>query len=174
MSTPTQTYSRTARVLHWGMAILMIAMLLFGEDTMGQHDPGLLPSLHASAGFLLLALIVIRIGWRWRVAPHPLSAGSHLEKRLAHLAHFALYAAMLLLPLTGWLAYTEHVHLSKGIPPATAFGLAIPLLPDFGLNWHLAHNLLGKLTLVVIVLHVLAALKHHFLNRDDTLRRMTG
>jgi cytochrome b561 len=78
-----------------------------------------------------------------------------------------------LIPLTGWLAYTEHVKRSLGVPPASLFGLfRIPLLPDFAINWHLIHNWGGKAVLALIGLHALAALKHHFIDRDDTLRRM--
>lgn len=83
-----------------------------------------------------------------------------------------LYAAMLLIPLTGWLAYTEHVRRSMGVRPASWFGFRIPLLPDLGINWHLIHNWGGKLALALIAIHAAAALKHHFYDRDDTLKRM--
>jgi cytochrome b561 len=95
-----------------------------------------------------------------------------LETLAAKLAHVALYAAMVLIPLTGWIAYTEHVRRSLGVRSASLFGLKIPLLPDLGINWHFIHNWGGKLTLLVIGLHVLAALKHHFHDKDDVLRRM--
>ena len=83
-----------------------------------------------------------------------------------------LYVAMALIPLTGWFAYTEHVRRSLGMRPASVFGFRIPLLPDFGINWHLIHNWSGKLVLGLIALHVAAALKHHFYDKDDTIRRM--
>lgn len=84
----------------------------------------------------------------------------------------ALYAAMLFIPLTGWLAYTEHVRRTMGVQSASWFGYPIPLLPDYTINWHRIHNWGGKLVLFLIALHAAAALKHHFWDKDDTLRRM--
>jgi cytochrome b561 len=171
--TPTQDrYTKTARMLHWLMAIPIVALLFVGEHTMGSHDARLLPTLHASAGFVLLALVAFRIWWRWKNPPPAPLGESEWRKTTAHAAHLSLYTAMILLPVTGWLAYTEHVRRSLGVRPASLFGLRIPLLPDFGINWHLIHNWGGKLVLAVVALHVAAALKHHFYDRDDTLRRM--
>jgi cytochrome b561 len=64
------------------------------------------------------------------------------------------------------------VRRSFGVPPASWFGFAIPLLPDLAINWHRIHNWGGKLVLALIALHVAAALKHHFYDRDDTMKRM--
>lgn len=165
-------YTQTARLLHWSMAIPIVVLLLLGERTMGSHDAWLLPTLHASAGFLLLLLVAIRIWWRWKHRPPAPLSKSRWETAASRAAHLALYAAMIFIPLTGWLAYTEHVRRSFGVPPASLFGLRIPLLPDLGINWHLIHNWGGKLVLALIALHAAAAFKHHFYDRDDTLRRM--
>lgn len=154
------------------MAIPIIILLLVGEHTMGDHGAKLLPTVHASAGFVLLVLVGLRLWWRRRHPPPPALTAPGLETLAAKLAHVALYAAMVLIPLTGWIAYTEHVRRSLGVRSASLFGLKIPLLPDLGINWHFIHNWGGKLTLLVIGLHVLAALKHHFHDKDDVLRRM--
>lgn len=170
---PTEKgYTRTARVLHWGMALAIIPLLLTGEQTMGTHDARLLPTVHASAGFVLFVLIAFRVWWRWKHPPPPSLSSSRFETVAAKLSHLALYAGMVLIPLTGWLAYTEHVRRSLGMRPASLFGWRILLLPDFGINWHLIHNWGGKLMLAFIALHVAAALKHHLYNRDTTLTRM--
>ena len=80
---------------------------------------------------------------------------------------------MLIIPLAGWLAFTNHVKRSFGVAPASFFWIAkIPLLPDFGINFHLIHNLAGKAAIALITVHVLAALKHHFWDRDNVLKRM--
>ncbi len=165
-------YTRTARLLHWLMAVIMVAMLITGEQTMSSHGNRTLPTVHASAGFVLLLLLAIRLWWRWNHAPPQAPVRPLWEMRAAKAAHAALYAAMLLLPLTGWLAYTEHVRRSFGTRPASLFGMKIPLLPDFGINWHLIHNWGGTLVLALIALHAAAALKHHFVDRDGTLKRM--
>ena len=171
-ATQSQTYTRAARILHWGMAVAIIPLLLTGEQTMGSHDARFLPTLHASAGFVLFVLVAIRLWWRWKHPP-PLSfSSSPFEMAAAKLSHLALYSGMVLIPLTGWFAYTEHVRRSLGMRPASLFGWRIPLLPDFGINWHLIHNWGGKMLLAFIALHIAAALKHHFYDRDKTLRRM--
>ena len=171
IASPTR-YTRIARILHWLMAVPVVLLLLFGEQTMGRHDARFLPTLHASAGLVIVLLVAFRLYWRWRNTPPPPLDAAVWEKLLARLAHVALYVGMVLLPLTGWLAYTEHVRRSLGMRSASWFGFKIPLLPDFGINWHLAHNWGGKLVLALIALHALAALKHHFYNKDETLRRM--
>lgn len=172
-STPqTSTYNRTARALHWSMAIVIIPMLLLGQQTMGSHDARWLPTLHASLGLVLVFLLVVRLYWRWKHSPPANENGSVWEKLAARGSHLMLYCAMLLIPLTGWLAYTEHVRRSLGARPASWFGFRIPLLPDYAINWHRIHNWGGKLVLALIALHVLAALKHHFYDKDDTLNRM--
>lgn len=173
MSTIQETqYTKVSRLLHWGMALAIIPLLLTGEQTMGGHDARFLPTVHASAGFVLMLLLVVRVAWRWKHPPPPTLASTRFEIVAAKLSHAALYAGMALIPLTGWLAYTEHVRRSLGMRPASLFGFRIPLLPDFGINWHLIHNWGGKLVLAFIALHVAAALKHHFYNKDNTLRRM--
>jgi cytochrome b561 len=165
-------YTKTARFLHWLMAALIIPMLLLGEQTMGSHDARFLPTIHASAGFSLLLLLVIRLWWRWKYAPPPPLHGGTWEAVAARASHAMLYVATALIPLMGWLAYTEHVRRSLGMRPASLFGFRIPLLPDFGINWHLIHNWGGKLVLALIALHAVAALKHHFYDRDETFKRM--
>ena len=168
---PTQ-YTKTARTLHWVMAIAILALLFLGEETMGNHNADFLPTLHASAGLVIFLLFCFRVAWRWKHPPPVLENRSRWETVLSRFVHRLLYTAMALLPLTGWLAYTEHVRRSLGARPASWFGFKIPLLNDFGINWHLIHNWGGKVVLALIALHATAAIKHHFYDRDDTLRRM--
>ena len=165
-------YTKTAMALHWLMALPIVGLLLFGQQTMGSHDARWLPTLHASLGLALVVLLFVRLYWRWKHSPPVNENGSAWEKVAARSANLALYFAMLLIPFTGWLAYTEHVHRSLGMRPASWFGFRIPLLPDFAINWHRIHNWGGKMVLAVIALHGAAALKHHFWDKDDTLRRM--
>ena len=169
---PAPHYNRTARALHWLMAIVIIPLLLLGQQTMGSHDARWLPTLHASLGLALALLFALRSFWRWKHPPPANENGSPWERAAARGTHTLLYCAMLLIPLTGWLAYTEHVRRSLGMRPASWFGFKIPLLPDLGINWHRIHNWGGKLVLLLIALHVAAALKHHFYDKDNTLDRM--
>ena len=122
----------------------------------------------------MLAMVIFRLIWRYKNPPPPLPQNmSRSQLLLARLSHIALYAAMILLPLTGWLAFTEHVRRTLGVAPANLFWLVkVPQLPDFGINFHLIHKWGGKAVMALIVLHIFAALKHHFYDRDDVLRRM--
>ncbi|MBA5775533.1 cytochrome b [Stappia sp. F7233] len=165
-------YTRTAILLHWLMAVPFVGLLVAGELTMGDHQSRFLPSLHASLGLVLFLLVCARLIWRFRHPAPPPVANNSIAVLGIRCAHVLLYAGMVFLPLSGWLAYTEHVRLSLGIQPARWFGYKIPLLPDFGVNWHLIHNWGGKAFMALITLHAIAAFKHHFIDRDDTLRRM--
>jgi len=172
MEATSLRYGRTARALHWVMALIILPLLLLGNSTMGNHDARWLPSLHASAGLTIVLILAFRVFWRWKYPPPKPLATSQWDVVASKSAHMLLYAAMLIIPLTGWLAYTEHVMRSLGVRPASWFGFRIPLLPDFGINWHFIHNWGGKLALALVALHVAAALKHHFWNKDHTLKRM--
>jgi cytochrome b561 len=165
-------YGRIAQLLHWAMAMLMIPMLLLGEQTMGGHNARFLPTVHASLGLALGVLVVFRLVWRWKFLAPPALKSSGWQLYISTWAHRFLYLAMFAIPLSGWLAYTEHVRRSLGMRPASWFGFRIPLLPDFGVNWHLIHNWGGKLVLLLIVIHAATALKHHFYDGDDTLKRI--
>jgi cytochrome b561 len=165
-------YTKTATALHWLMAVPIVGLLLFGQQTMGGHHAHFLPTVHASLGLVIILMFGFRLYWRWKNPPPAPETSSHWGKVAARLTHVMLYAAMVFISLTGWLAYTEHVRHSLGVRPASWFGFKIPLLPDFGINWHMIHNWGGKLVLALIALHIAAALKHHFFDRDDTLKRM--
>ena len=171
---PRKTYTKMAITLHWIMALPFILLLLFGLPTMGNHYGRFWPTVHVSTGFALLALVVLRAIWRWRYPPPPLpTAMSKPERWLAWLSHFALYAVMVLMPLSGWFAYTEHVHRTMGVQSARFFWLSkIPLLPDFGINFHFIHKLSSYIALALIAIHILAAFKHHFWDRDEVLLRI--
>ena len=174
MKSPTATaYTRTAIILHLLMAVPFVFLLIFGLQTMGGHHDRVWPTIHASVGFGLLALVAFRIIWRWRNPPPPLPPKTSKAPRLsAQVSHFTLYAAMVLLPLSGWLAFTELVRRTLGVASASFFGVAkIPILPDFGINFHFIHKWGGNAALALIALHVVAALKHHFIDSDDILVR---
>lgn len=169
-------YSRIARVLHWTIALCIIAGLALGL----LHDPleDVFPSamwLHKSLGFTVLGLTVVRLGWRLTHRPPALPGEMPAwEKLLAHLTHIFFYALMLILPMSGW------IFSSAGEYPLNWFGLVD--VPKFGVTKqdpiagiaHEAHELLGFLMLGLVVLHVAAALRHHFILKDRVLARMLG
>ena len=170
----TDRYHTGAIWFHWTIAVLVIVNILIGlfHESLLDGVRAAMP-LHKSIGLLVLVLTLGRIGWRLTHRPPPLPAEMKgWEKSAAHIAHWALYALMLLLPLTGWLLVSN----MRRPAPLAWFGLfQVPLLPvSRGVAGaaHQAHGVLGYLMAALVVLHVAAALRHHFLLRDPVLRRM--
>ena len=160
--------------LHWLIVLLILALAAIGL-TMGElpNGPGKIRiyALHKSLGITVLALVIARIAWRlYAGAPRPLP-GPVWQRRLASLTHLALYALLLVMPLSGWV-----LNSAAGFP-LQWFGLVkLPSLAgrDEGLH-ELAeeiHENAFWLLALLVVLHAAAALYHHLFVGDDTLRRM--
>ncbi len=168
-------YSGVARALHWIIAILILFNLWLGFAHDALPREWKVMPVHKSVGLTVLALTIARIGWRIGHKAPPLpDAMPGWEKRTAHGTHVAFYALMLILPLSGWIMS------SAGDRPLNWFFLFD--VPKFGVAKgdaivglsHEAHELLPWLWSALIVVHILAALRHHFILKDGVLRRMLG
>ena len=168
-------YGVVARALHWLMAALIIGLIGLGLYMTAQPDGDPkwgLYDLHKSLGVLVFGLLLLRVYWR-RTSPPPALPASMtgLEAFAAHAGHMLLYAAMLMLPVTGYLDS------AFGGYHVSVFGLFdIPLLfeknkPLFELTVQ-AHRWIAYGLGLLVVAHACAALKHHFIQRDDVLLRM--
>ncbi|WP_336974049.1 cytochrome b [Sphingobium aromaticiconvertens] len=168
-------YTRVAQSLHWAIAILILCNLWLGfaHDSLPRAWP-VMP-VHKSIGLTVLALTLMRILWRLtHPVPPMLATMPPWEKLVAKVTHFAFYALLLIMPLTGW------IMTSAGDRPLSWFFLFD--VPKFGVTKGDAivgvssegHEILGFLFATLIVLHVAAALRHHFVLKDATLRRMFG
>ena len=165
-----------AKLLHWSMGILLIGMLAVGvymHELPISPDKFTLYAWHKSFGMTLLLLALIRLGWR-AVDPPPAALPniSPKQAKLAAAAHWALYLCMFALPLTGWCMAA-----ASGTPvDYFNTGLLLPSLVgadnDLRLLFRNMHDISGKLLMALIAIHVGAALKHHFVDKDSTLRRM--
>lgn len=171
-----QGWGALVRAFHWLMAALIIAQ---GAIGLSMVQMGLTPAkvrvfaLHKSIGITILALVLLRIAWRLiekRPADPPVMP--RWQIRAAHATHLALYVLILAIPLSGWWFN------SASNAPLVWFGwFDVPSLTH-GLDpvWKpralLLHQSLFWLLVVLLVLHVGAALWHHFKQRDDVLRRM--
>ena len=162
--------------LHWLVAAAIIGMLAFGLyiDGLDRGDErSALMALHKSIGITILALVCVRILWRWRNGfPAMLGASPRWQKAAAHAVHGLLLLTTLLLPLTGMLNSLGGGH---GL---SLFGLT--LVADSGARQETLHAIgesHGAIAWIAIVLtgvHVAAVLKHQVIERDGTLRRMLG
>lgn len=168
---PNPSYTRVAILLHWTIAALIIANLAIGLLSDAFKGVPLMP-VHKAIGISVLALSVLRLLWRLGHPAPPFPRSIPAWQRAASaLTHGALYALMILLPLTGW----WFVSAAAQRRPLDWFGLfPIPYLPvhQAGGAMHEAHELLGWAMLALVVLHVAAALKHHVIDRDPILTRM--
>jgi cytochrome b561 len=172
--THADRYSRGAIWLHWVIAVLVLVNLFIGifHESLLDGVKSALP-LHKAIGITVLALTLARIAWRLSHRPPPLPASiTGWQRTAAHVSHAALYALLLLLPLTGWMLVSG----AKTLHPFTWFGLfTVPFLPvsrEVGGLAHESHGLLGWLMLVLVVIHIAAALRHHFMLRDSVLARI--
>jgi cytochrome b561 len=170
---PRDRYTSVAIALHWTIALLIIANLAIGL----LHESvlkGTIP-LHKSIGMLVLLLSIVRLVWRLTHRPPPLPATvKSWEKGLAHAVHWLLYALMILIPLSGWVFTSA----SPKRYPLSFFGLfplpPFPVTQDKELSHMIAerHEQFAWAMIALLVLHIGAALKHRFLDRDRTLDRM--
>jgi cytochrome b561 len=167
-------YTRTAVFLHWLIALLIACGFTLATYMVDLHiSPRKLRlySYHKWIGITVLALVLIRLVWRLTHRPPPEVPMPRWQLRAAQATHYLLYALMIATPVCGWL-YSS----ASGYPVVY---LKLWQLPDLvHKNRDLAkvlveiHGFLGWSIFWVVLLHMAAALKHHFIDRDDTLRRM--
>lgn len=169
-------YSGLAMTLHWLVAIAVIVTWRIAEAA--EHAPDRearseIMGNHFALGVVIFALVATRFIWR-QMNPPPLQLPSHAgwEKVLAKTTHLAMYTLLLVMPLAGWFAMSLY-----GSPISVWGVVEVPALP-VGENPDLAgqifdiHAIAGTTLLVLIAVHVLAALKHTFIDKDGTIYRM--
>ena len=167
-------YGWVAIALHWLMALGIFGMFGLGlyMVELTYYDTWYRGSieLHKNIGFLLLLIWMIRITWRW-FNTHPDISGTAFEKKAAHYVHLLLYCLMIALMTTGYLISTAD---GRGIDvfgliEIPAMSISIENQEDIAgdIHWGLAWSLI-----LMVTLHALAAIKHHFINKDGTLLKM--
>lgn len=169
-------YDSVAMSLHWVVAALLVFMLFLGEELMEAEEGSgtLAPSLHVSIGSAILVLTVFRLVWRLVNPPPAYPASLALWAQMAAKAmHLLFYVLLIGIPLTGWLAMPKFLSEEGAMTGITLFGaFPLPVAPNLGLPMKGIHELGANIGIALLALHVLAALKHHFINRDYVLRRM--
>ena len=169
-------YSSVAIGLHWAIAALVLSTIPLGvygatyETAIGQSAT----NIHKTIGIVILLLTLVRVGWRLAHRPPALPDTMHPALRLAaRVSHTAFYVLLLVLPLSGW-------WMSSAVPKRHPFGFGLFDIPFLLVprGWasagpaYLIHITLAWLMIGLVVLHILAALKHQFADKDDILARM--
>lgn len=167
-----------AKLLHWLGAILIL--LLLGHGWWMTHfapRPDRLAHYagHAGLGYDFLVLLVLRLLWRWTHAVPALPANTpRWEQIAAHAGHYGLYLLMFATTVTGWaLAGT----MRGGALNKDAFGVTVPMIyvsQDRPMHelFEDSHKILAYVLAALVVVHLAAALRHHFIKHSDVMRRM--
>lgn len=169
-------YSKGAILFHWLIAVLIIANFVLAS--MAEDAPravaGSYMASHKALGISILALSVLRLFWRFGHKAPPLPASiAGWQAALGKAVHWIFYFLMIAVPVTGWLMASAH----PKAPPVEFFGLfdaTLPVGKDEGLAGigHEGHEILTKPLFFLILLHVVAALKHQFADRLPFIQRM--
>ncbi|WP_129135443.1 cytochrome b/b6 domain-containing protein [Luteimonas sp. YGD11-2] len=166
-------YPLSARLMHWAMAALLLSQLSLGVTMVDRWQPWTTPAiqLHKAFGVLALVLVLVRLANRLRFHAPPLPRSIPvLQRALARASHWALYALMLALPLTGWA-----MHGAAGLPVRVG-GFVLPTVMDadlarYGLLREL-HAWLAYGLLALVLVHAGAALHHAWVRRDGVFDHM--
>jgi len=167
-------YGLATRLMHWLMAIAIVAMFVLGlwMVTLDYYSPyyNLAPDIHRSVGMMLLFLLIFRFAWRVvneKPDDHELT---RLEAAASHAVHWGFYPLLLALMVSGYMISTADGQ------PISVFGwFSVPsLIQGEGQedSAGLVHEILSYATIALVAVHTIAALKHHFVDRSSILSRM--
>ena len=169
-------YGIVAKALHWLSAIAVIGLFGVGWWMVDLNYYSqwyqTAPHWHKSIGILLLVTTLARLLWKALMpSPAPLATQPPIEQKAAKFAHFLLYALMLVIMLSGYLISTAD---GRAIEVFNWFEVAAlgELFANQADIAGVIHEYLAYALILVVVVHALAALKHHFIDKDNTLRRM--
>ena len=172
-----------SRLLHWVMALVILGMLGLGnyidnfvEDVYEAFD---LIQIHKSWGFVAFTLGVVRIAWRcFSRSPAPPPGMPRWQLVASRVSHVLLYVLIIVMPVSGWLyASASEVQDLFAIRNEVfgLFELPDPFQPgsrELAERFGAVHGIASRLLILVVAVHVAAALKHHFIDRDKVLVRM--
>jgi len=181
LTNTAQSYGGIAKTFHWLTALLILTLIPLGwyanqlpyETDAQLAQKAWLFSLHKTLGVTAFFVALARILWAV-VQPKPglLNSEKKLESFAAELVHWLLYGALVIVPLSGWISHAA----AAGFAPIWwPFGQGLPLVPkSVGVEHFFSalHWTATKVLVVALLLHIVGALKHHFVDRDSTLRRM--
>ena len=174
LSNSANRYGIVAQLLHWSVVVLLIAQFILAEAAeelpLGVEKLAML-ARHKSVGITILGLAFLRIAWRLADRPPPLPPMPAWQRLAAAATHWGMYGILFAMPLSGWMMSSAANY------PVSWFGLVqMPdlVVPSESLQeiLHEVHEVLAGALLFLVGLHVLAALKHQFVDRDGLITRM--
>ena len=165
------TYGLVSIFFHWLMALILIVTFILGlnlESNFQYYYEVLM--LHNSLGILIFLLASFRACWRWlNIKPDPLTSKKVFMK-MASMIHLFFYILFFLIPITGYLLTNLQGD------TVSLFGNYLPVILEKNIQYkqyvHNIHEILGKIILVMVLLHIVGALYHHYWLKDNTLKRM--
>jgi cytochrome b561 len=167
-------YSTGSKFFHWFIAIIVITMLSgsFFLDDLPEQYQSFAYMMHKSFGLTVLFLMVFRLFWIHRSGKPPLPATVPIwQKILSRIVQYSLYVFLLSMALSGWI-----MSVAGGNVPSYfgLFNAPLPINSDQALSklMEQSHKIIAWVLIVLIVLHIAGAIKHHFINKDNVLRRM--
>ena len=175
LANTAEAWGAPAKFFHWTVALLILVQIALGFTAAAWRLSPLKLELfvwHKSTGVLILGLMLARLAWRLanRSPALPVQTPSW-ERTAAHASHAALYALAIALPLSGWV-----INSAAGVPFSVFWLVPLPSIaaPDERLEAlaKLVHFSLLVTLCLVLALHVGAALRHHFIKRNNVLLRM--
>ena len=169
-------YSKVAIALHWILAALIISNFVLASmaEDVARELRGTYMNPHKAIGISILLFSVFRLYWRMGHKPPPLpNAISGWQAKAGKFVHAVFYFLIIAVPLSGWIMASAHPQ----APPVSFFGLfdfSLPIGKNEGFAGfaHETHEILTKPLAILIILHVLAALKHQFADRLPFIQRM--
>lgn len=175
-----KNYTHVARLLHWAVAGLIVTQYVLAQLSERAehaeqvvHQIGLLAN-HKSVGMTILGLAIIRLIWRMtHPAPKLPTTIPGWQKMSSDVAHYTLYGFLFALPLSGWLMSSASAY-SVSYFSLFTFPDLVAADADLKDTLKTIHELLAKALFVIAAVHILAAFKHHFFDKDGVMKRMTS
>ena len=177
-----QKFSPVTVLLHWLVGLTIIGLLGVGIY-MKQTETYALYPIHKSIGVLIFAVVLVRVAWRIKNGwPTPAGTYKKIEQILAKIVHYVLLIGSALIPLSGMTMSGMGGHgikvfgfelVARNVD-ALDPGKTVPINGDIAGLAHSAHTVISYIVISALVLHVVGALKHHFVDKDGTILRMLG
>ena len=168
-------YGTIAQFFHWSVVLMLVFQYIWAwliEETESITLRLELVAQHKTIGMLVLVFAVLRLVWRFIKTPPPLPATmSGWEKWAAKMGHLALYGLLFAVPISGWFFSQAAGYGDYWWGPISIPSVVEPSVEAEELFYEL-HEIFVTLLMVVVAVHVLAALRHHFILKDDVLKRM--